>query len=149
VVHDPEPDEEDPDSEGHKHRSEVDRSGVDKVLKHERELGCFPEEQDHFNKGYDVVSKDGNGQILRYIEVKSLSGNWGDDGVKISPSQFAFGKEKGIEFWLYVVERALDEDYEIHCIQNPAGRVDEFLFDAGWQQAAEQDKRRLYPPEEW
>jgi len=30
-----------------------------------------------------------------------------------------------------------------------AYKVDEFSFDEGWQQAAEQDIRRLYPPEDY
>lgn len=149
VVHDPEPDEGESDSEGQKHRLAVDRAGVDKVLEHERDLGCVPEEQEHFNKGFDVISRDPDGQILRYIEVKSLSGSWGGDGVKISPTQFSFGQEKGEKFWLYVVERAFDEDYKIHCIQNPSLRVDEFCFDDGWQDAAEKDQRNMMPEEEY
>lgn len=150
VLKDASPKEGDPnpkDSERQQFRLKVDRAGMDKVLEHERELGCIPEEQDHFNKGFDVISKDENGQVLRYIEVKSLSGSWGDDGIKLSPSQFEYGREKGDQFWIYVVERALDDDAVIHCIQNPIGRADEFLFDAGWQQAAEQDKRNLMPEE--
>lgn len=148
VLTDKEPPEGDPDSSAAERRSEVDRGGVDKVLEFEKALGCIPEEQDHFNKGFDVISRDPEGNILRYIEVKSISGAWGGDGVKISPSQFVFGQEKGQDFWLYVVEHALDAEGKIHCIQNPTGKVDEFCFDDGWQDAAEKERRNMMP-EEW
>ena len=36
----------------------------------ERELGYEPEEQDHYNPGFDILSKDPVKGELRFIEVK-------------------------------------------------------------------------------
>jgi hypothetical protein len=38
---------------------------------------------------------------------------------------------------LYVVERATSDDYRIYPIQDPANRVNQYLFDDGWQALAE------------
>jgi hypothetical protein len=86
--------------------------------------------------GYDIESKDEAGNILRYIEVKSVSGDWGSDGVGLTRTQFEKAREIGDRYWLYVVERADKPNTQIHCIQDPARRVDQFLFDDGWRDAA-------------
>ena len=43
----------------------------------------------------------------------------------------------GQKFWLYVVERADQDDFCITRIQNPAQRVNEFMFDDGWRACME------------
>jgi hypothetical protein len=40
-------------------------------------------------------------------------------------------------YWLYVMERAAGEDFEIYCINDPARRVNQFFCDNGWQVLAE------------
>jgi hypothetical protein len=87
--------------------------------------------------GYDIESRDTSGEIERYIEVKSRSGLWGDDGVGLTSTQFSKARELGEQYWLYVVENAAQPDAQIYRIQNPAGKVEQFLYDAGWQDTAE------------
>ena len=53
--------------------------------------------------------------------------------------QFDTGNEKGTRFWLYVVERAQEEDAQIYRIPNPAQQVNQFLYDDGWAALAEPD----------
>jgi hypothetical protein len=49
---------------------------------------------EHHNRGYDVESFDSDGQIARYIDVKSLAGAWGPDGMPaLSPAQYDFARE--------------------------------------------------------
>jgi hypothetical protein len=75
---------------------------------------------------------------VRYIEVKSLSGDWGArNAAGLTRAQYEFAREKGDQFWLYVVERAAGDDYQIHRIQDPANQVNQYLFDDGWQELAE------------
>jgi len=50
--------------------------------------------------------------------------------------QFEKARELEDQYWLYVVERALGEDYKIHPIQNPAQRVNQFIYDDGWRSLA-------------
>jgi hypothetical protein len=116
---------------------EINKSGVDCVLKYEREQGREPEEQDHYNPGFDILSYDENGQLLRYIEVKSTNGPWDGYGVGLSSKQFEHAQEKEGDYWLYVVEHAKSDSPEVTCIQNPASRVDEYRFDDEWKQVEE------------
>lgn len=149
VVKNPTTTDESHDSERQGRRDTVGAAGVAKVMEFERTLGCIPTEMPFFNEGYDIVSRDAAGNILRYIEVKSTSGLWGQDGVGLSYPQFVKAQELGDLCWLYVVENAEQPDARIYCIQSPASKVDQFLYDDGWQQAVVQDTRILRPPEDW
>src|SRR5207247_1331861 len=59
-------------------RSPVDQAGVRHVLEYETTRGRIPKEMSHNNPGYDVESRDASGKVVRYIEVKSFSGMWGN-----------------------------------------------------------------------
>jgi hypothetical protein len=91
----------------------------------------------HWNPGYDVESRDAAGNIVRYIEVKSLSGYWKNTYAVLSRPQFEKALALGDIFWLYVVERAQSDDFRIHRIQNPALKANHFMFDDGWRATAE------------
>lgn len=119
------------------HRAAVDRAGVDRVMEFERSQGRFPEEMPANHPGYDVISRDSHGVLLRYIEIKSLSGTWDFGDAALSSTQFGVAAEMGEQFWLYVVECATDSAFQIQRIQNPARQVDQFIFDDGWRQLAE------------
>ncbi|MGZ0710104.1 sacsin N-terminal ATP-binding-like domain-containing protein [Coraliomargarita sp. W4R53] len=126
----------------------VGNAAVGWVLQYERMQGRKPQNQDHWNKGFDVISKKGR-VIDRYIEVKGIDGSWGTNGVPLSNSQlFTFLEPEsqdnpsspliGDKFWLYVVENALDpEKVHIHMIQNPAQKATQYRFDSGWKAAGE------------
>lgn len=114
--------------------NEVARAGVKKVLQYEAEHGRQPKEMPHTNEGFDIKSWDPVKNVMRFIEVKSTSEDWGAANIALSAPQFRFGMkvEPAQEFWLYVVERAGREDAEIRCIPNPAGRATHFIYPAGW-----------------
>jgi hypothetical protein len=123
-------------------RSAVDQAGVNRVVEYEQESGRLPEVKPPKHPGYDIESRDTGDQILRYIEVKSLSGAWGRMGVGLSKPEFEKAREIGDCYWLYVVERAQEEDYKIHRIQNPAWKANQFFYDDGWAVLAEEDQPR-------
>ena len=122
----------------HPCKSRLGNDAVGWVLQHERRHGRLPDPSPHIrNKpGFDVLSRDDQTEP-RYIEVKGIRGGWGLDGVPLSATQFEFAREKGEEFWLYVVEFA-DEPTEvtIHPIQNPVSHITQFRFDSGWRSLA-------------
>ena len=95
--------------------------------------------------GYDIESTDKNDSRVRYIEVKSTAGDWDEMGVSVSRTQFEKAQGLGDQYWLYVVERAEQTDARIFCIKNPARRVDQFMFDDGWQSAAEAAEAAAQP----
>jgi hypothetical protein len=116
----------------------VDQAGVSRVVDHERAAGRHPEVMPHENPGFDVLSRHGTGQVLRHIEVKSVSGAWDDMGVGLTRTQFEFAQQHRDTFWLYVVEYALDDERaRVLRIADPAGRADEFRFDDGWSAVIE------------
>ena len=94
---------------------------------------------DHFNEGYDVESRDEeNGDVVRYIEVKGLSGAWNNFGVKLSPAQIQFAGRKKELHWTYVVEFALDPARRIvHAIHNPLEKATEFRLDGEWKKLSD------------
>ena len=131
----------------------IDEAGMEAVRLLEIQAGRRPERQAHHNPGYDVTSyRDGIEE--RTIEVKSTAGPWGGMGVGLSERQFSYAQKLGDQFWLYVVEYALDpERQKVWTIQNPASRVTDFMFDAGWKDATAdesesdslRERRRIRP----
>ena len=118
----------------------VDQAGIQRVIDAERAAGRHPEVMPHHNPGFDIIARDGSGQILRHIEVKSTSGAWDDMGVGLSRTQFDFAQQNPETFWLYVVEHALnDGQARILRIASPAGRAEEFRFDSGWAALGDDD----------
>jgi hypothetical protein len=112
----------------------TDPAGVAHVLKAERAAGRHPVEMPHHHPGYDIESRqEPNGDIQRYIEVKSTADVWGDRGVALSRRQFEAAQQLGANYWLYVVERANSDDARIFRIQDPANRAMWFFFDDGWR----------------
>ncbi|NCD18967.1 MAG: DUF3883 domain-containing protein [Actinobacteria bacterium] len=123
--------------------SSIDSAGVARVLDFERSCGRTPEEQDHSNPGFDVLSRDGSGAVVRRIEVKSVSRDWSIRGVLLSRRQYLEALDHPTEFWLYVVENAEDDDaFQIHRIKNPAGSISQYGFDDGWKVLREPDIER-------
>jgi hypothetical protein len=120
-------------------RQSVDRAGVNYVMEFERKHDRYPHEMPEKHPGYDLESKNADGEVLRFIEVKSLSGSWGSLGAGMSKPQFDKAADLGDRFWLYVVERAEQDDFKIHRIQDPARQVNQFLYDHGWQSLCEED----------
>jgi len=127
--------------------SAVDKAGIDRVVEFEKNKGRSPIVMPPRHPGYDIESRDENGNTIRYIEVKSLSGDWGMTGAALSKPQFRKAQEDGDQYWLYIVERAQQDNYEIHPIQNPAQRVDQFIYDDGWKNLAENEAGLNYQVE--
>ena len=65
--------------------SPVDQAGVRRVAEFEREAGRHPELMAHENPGFDVISRDNAGRILRHIEVKSTARRLGRHGGRPDP----------------------------------------------------------------
>lgn len=119
------------------HRQAVDIGGINAVIQYERQSGRDPEQMEHTNEGYDIASRDSDGHLVRYIEVKSLSSSWDGYGVGLSPSQFSMARLEKTLFWLYVVENADSDSPVVHAICDPASQVVEYRFDDGWLEVEE------------
>ena len=103
------------------------------MLQAEKDAGRHPQLMPHNHPGFDIEVRNEEGEVERLIEVKSTAGVWRERGVALSREQFNYAEDAGIKCWLYVVEKALDDDYVIHRIQNPAKLANEFVYDGGWR----------------
>ena len=83
---------------------------------------------------------DNSGVVSRYIEVKSMSGRWNNTYGVLSRPQFEKAREIGDRFWLYVVERAESDDFQVHRVQGVALKANRFMFDDGWRAMAEANR---------
>jgi hypothetical protein len=136
----------DPDKSSDLKESSVDRdfklsievASRDIVCAYESERGRDPEEMAQTHPGYDIISCiPETGEIARYIEVKGTSGEWMNRGVSVSRLQFSEAQNYGDQYWLYVVEHALEKDKaRMYAIQNPSMKVDSFMFDGEWRKVA-------------
>ena len=91
------------------------------------------------NHGFDLYETGPDGNIVRWIELKAMSGTLDGRDLPISSTQFRFAQDKGEAFWLYIVENAgSPAQHNIIRIKDPAGKARNFVFDRGWRSLAEE-----------
>ena len=119
-------------------RREVERIGVATVVEWERTRGRQATVLDS-RLGYDIRSvragSPGSAAETRLIEVKSLSGYWDGQWVRMTRNEYEVAQAEKGHYWLYVVENCSAQPRVI-SIRNPAGHVKEYLFDPGWADLA-------------
>ncbi len=116
------------------HELKVESEARKHVCAYEKEEGRVPRQMDQTNPGYDIISRNPKDNNKRYIEVKGISGEWNMTGVGLSNRQFRENIQYKQNYWLYIVEYALDpNNYHIYCIQNPVFTVNYFMFDSYWK----------------
>ncbi len=118
-------------------RQRIGRAAVDAVMACLRREGRPAEKMPEDNPGFDIKSCDPGGAIV-YIEVKGRKETWSLDGVEVTRNEFWTAKDEGNQYSLFVVEYVGTERETIYEIRNPARRVDRFVFDSGWKDAADQ-----------
>lgn len=116
-------------------REKVGREGVDFVIEQVSKPGITVIEMPPTNEGYDLEIHDTSGKVQCYIEVKSTSKTWGDRGVTLSEPQFEAARRLKEKYWLFVVENVGKPDCRLHRIQNPAMKIDNYVFDGGWKKS--------------
>lgn len=124
----PDDEEPDPDRLNQPARMALEEKAIALILRHDPRLQRTPTH----NPGYDLFEPGTDGQPLRWIEVKAMTGSLHDRPVGLSRAQFWCAQEHGKAYSVYVVEHAGDEDASIVCIQDPAGKARTFTFDHGW-----------------
>ena len=103
--------EHDPDGLDQATRMKIEELAIEQIVKLEPTLNRTPEG----NPGYDLYETDTTGAVVRWIEVKSMTGTLADRPVGISRTQFDYARERGAAFWLYVVEQATDPEKNEYC----------------------------------
>ena len=122
------------DSEAHAQR--MDREA--KAIQHIRQSEPEWKQTEQGNPGFDLYQTGADDEIVKWCEIKSLGGAWGEHPVGLSHTQFKLAQQKGDAYWLYVVEHAGDPArISVKRIRNPAGLAETFTFDDGWAAIAE------------
>ena len=127
-----------PTEEGSRIQSERmanEKTSRELVIQHEIDEGRIPEDMPGLNVGYDIESTEAKGDI-RFIEVKSIAGNWGGAGVTLSFSQINVASIKKDAFWLYIVENVNERNPRLYKIQNPVKYIKGFKFNDAWKELA-------------
>lgn len=125
----PDDSDEDPDGLTHKARMDLESKAIAFILSREPDLEPTPEG----NPGYDLSQPGPDGEPVKWVEVKAMSGTLQNRPATLSKTQFDLARKREDAYWLYVVENAGDPA-QIHIvkIQNPAGKAQTFTFDRGW-----------------
>jgi hypothetical protein len=123
----------DPDGLERQVRMELEEKAIRLILKRDPRL----QRTTGNNRGFDLVELDDAGGILRWVEVKAMTGSLGDRPVCLSRAQFDCAWIQGEAYWLYVVEHAGEDGRaRLLRIQDPAGKAKNFSFDQGWRSIA-------------
>ena len=134
----PDSEEADPDGLDQAARMSLEEKAIASILLSEPAL-----KRTHTNNpGYDLFEADTSGQVIKWVEVKAMSGSLHDRPVGMSHTQFELAQDKGETYWLYIVENTGSETSRIVRIQNPACRESSFTFDYGWLNVAEAEHHR-------
>ncbi len=132
------PTEEEPDPDGltHEFRMDLEERAIQFILSKEERL----QRTKVGNKGFDLFETGSGTQIVRWVEVKAMTGGLNGRPVGMSSAQFQCAQEHRDAFWLYVVEHATDPTTaRLVRIQDPAGKARTFTFDCGWLEIASWD----------
>jgi hypothetical protein len=127
AVH-PDERERDPDGLDRAARSALEDKAIALILATEPHLQRTPTH----NPGFDLFELGANGQTVRWVEVKAMTGSLQDRPVGMSHTQFEHAQKHGTACWLYVVEHAGTDHARIVRIHDPAGKARTFTFDRGW-----------------
>ena len=136
-------DESDPDGLEQAARMALEEKAVDFILNRYPSWRRTPTH----NPGFDLFESGLDGSPVRWCEVKAMTGSLDDRPVGLSRRQFEYACKRGVNYWLYVVERAGDENARIVRIQDPAGKARTFMFDRGWLDIAVVDSEREHGSE--
>lgn len=86
------------------------------------------------NEGYDITEVNPNGEVVRFIEVKTPSNQWGEAGVSVTKPQKIFAEKEEDKWWLFVVENISSESPQVYTLKNPITTATNFMFGGSWKQ---------------
>lgn len=139
----PDDEETDPDGLDQAARMKIEDQAISLIISLESGLNRTPDG----NPGFDLFEENEDGQPVRWVEVKSMTGSLENRPVGLSRTQFDYARAKGGSYWLYVVEYATDAvKARVLRIQNPVGNARTFTFDKGWSQIARSEPTESSQP---
>lgn len=83
------------------------------------------------NPGYDLKVLDSNGDVVRKIEVKTLSGEWGERGVGLSRTQVELALSDSTWSLIIVIGQNTDQTRFIE-LGNPFDKIEKYFLPNQW-----------------
>ena len=133
------PDESSEESDGlsHEERIKLEDKAIELILAEEPTLQRTPKN----NPGFDLREISDGGEIVRFVEVKAMSGTLQNRSATLTKKQFECAQQERDSYWLYIVENAGDpQSANIVKINDPAGWAKTFTFDHGWKEVSQEAK---------
>jgi len=131
-------------------RDDIEQAGIEAAIAYERLQGRMAEVLNPNHPGWDIDSyeqapvaaildRPAERKLVRRIEVKATRHAWDGWGVGISSTQHREAQKLGADFYLYVVEHALDPARcTLYVFQNPVAKISDYRFDDAWRKAADE-----------
>lgn len=121
----------------HEERISLEQKAIDLIIAEEPALRTTKTN----NPGFDLMEVGDGGEIVRYVEVKAMSGTLQDRPATLTKRQFEFAQQEKHSYWLYIVENAGDPQIaKIVKINDPSGWATTFTFDHGWKEVSQNAK---------
>ena len=118
-------------------RIKLEDKAIELILAEEPTLQRTPKN----NPGFDLREIGDGGEIVRFVEVKALSGTLQNRSATLTKKQFECAQQERDSYWLYIVENAGDpQSANIVKINDPAGWAKTFTFDHGWKEVSQEAK---------
>ncbi len=112
---------------------DVIAAALEIVAASERALGRSPTITGKQHPAYDMQVGDIGDPHARFIRIVGLDGAWDRVPVVLSARHYNAARTFSRNFWLYVVEHALEPARaRVHRIYDPVSRVGRFAFDHRW-----------------
>ena len=97
---------------------EIEKIGMEIAMEYEKNQGRIPEDVSLQNLGYDIYSRDREGNC-RYIEVKARAK---EGEIYLTPNEWLKAQRLKEEYWLYIVIN-ITTNPELYLIQNPSAKL--------------------------
>jgi len=71
-----------------------------------------------------------------FVELKASRDRWQGWEHALTRNEFVQAFAKGEDYFLCAVDKVLTDEWKIYFIANPAGQVDQYIFDDPWKRVA-------------
>jgi len=130
--------------------NDVSKAALDACFAHEEAVGRKVKMMPEGTPGYELQSGRISDAGVRFIRVYGLDGDWDELTVLLAKRDAIAARTFGRQYWLYIVERALDPgSRRIYRIQDPLPRIARYALDSRWRNQAERDGGGISPQLGW
>jgi SNF2 family DNA or RNA helicase len=101
--------------------AEVEKAAMTLAMKYEIDQGRFPEDVSSEDSGFDIRSRDINGKVVRYIEVK---GRAGTGAIALTQNEWFKAQRLSKDYFLYAVMNIRISKPVLFIVNNPVANLE-------------------------